>query len=109
VQIILGLWTAYGYRWGSSWFASVLTPYLRSIFELNPQIEAVSALPWVIQLHIVFAFLIVLVIPFTRLVHMLVYPLNYLWRPYQQVMWYWKKEKIRDARDVWSVTKSKNN
>jgi nitrate reductase gamma subunit len=107
-QIILGLWTAYGYRWGSSWFASVLTPYLRSIFELNPQIEAVAAMPWVIQLHIVFAFLIVLVIPFTRLVHMLVYPLNYLWRPYQQVVWYWKRKDIRNSKTEWTITKPKN-
>jgi len=40
-QIFLGLWIAYGYRWGSSWFAAVLSPYLMSIFTLDPQINAV--------------------------------------------------------------------
>lgn len=25
-QVITGLWVAYNFRWGSSWFASVLTP-----------------------------------------------------------------------------------
>src|SRR5690606_16058937 len=28
VQVVTGLWTAYFFRWGSSWFAMVLTPYL---------------------------------------------------------------------------------
>ncbi|GAB4292572.1 MAG: respiratory nitrate reductase subunit gamma [Ignavibacteriaceae bacterium] len=108
-EIILGLWIAYGYRWGSSWFASVLSPYLWSIFTLNPQIDAVVNMPLVIQLHIAFAFMIVLLIPFTRLVHLLVPPLSYLWRPYQKVVWYWNRRKIRNPRSVWAVTKSKNN
>ncbi len=109
VQIFLGLWIAYGYRWGSSWFAAVLSPYLESIFTLNPQIGAVAALPLVIKLHISLAFVIVLLIPFSRLVHLLVPPLSYLWRPYQKVIWYWNRRKIRSTSSVWSVTDSKNN
>jgi len=109
IQIVLGLWIALGFRWGSSWFAAVLTPYLWSIFYLNPNIEAVSNLPLVIQLHISLAFVIFLLIPFTRLVHMLVPPLHYLWRPYQRVIWYWDRKKVRDPKSPWSVTKSQNN
>ncbi len=109
LQIILGLWVALGYRWGSSWFAAVLSPYLHSIFYLNPDIEAVSALPMVIQLHITVAFIIVLFIPFSRLVHLLVFPLHYLWRPYQRVIWYWDRKKVRDAKSPWTVSKSQNN
>ncbi|PJA98851.1 MAG: respiratory nitrate reductase subunit gamma [Ignavibacteriales bacterium CG_4_9_14_3_um_filter_30_11] len=109
VQIILGLWIAYGYRWGSSWFSSVLSPYLWSIFYLNPNIEAVSTMPLVIQLHISLAFVIVLLIPFTRLVHLLVPPLHYLWRPYQRVIWNWDRKKVRDPKEPWSVTKPQNN
>ncbi len=45
-QVVLGLWIAYEYRWGSSWFAATLTPYLWSIFKLNPSIDAVSAMPY---------------------------------------------------------------
>ena len=108
-EIFLGLWIAYDYRWGSSWFASVLSPYLRSIFTLNPQIDAVVSMPLVIQLHIALAFLIVLLIPFSRLVHLLVPPLSYLWRPYQKVIWYWHRKKICSTSSVWAVTKSKNN
>ena len=65
-QVFLGLWVAYGFRWGSSWFAIVLTPYLWSIFTLTPQTDAVIFLPVVIQLHIIGAYLIVLIVPFTR-------------------------------------------
>ncbi|MCC7505151.1 MAG: respiratory nitrate reductase subunit gamma, partial [Saprospiraceae bacterium] len=78
-QVVTGLWVAYNFRWGSSWFASVLTPYLWSIFRFQPDTGAVSALPWVIKLHIVGAYLIVLLIPFSRLLHFLVVPLDYLW------------------------------
>jgi len=109
VQIVFGLWIAFEFRWGSSWFASVLSPYLTSIFTLNPQIEAVSNLHWVIKIHIALAYVIVLLIPFTRLVHLLVYPLSYLWRPYQKVVWNWNRKKIRDPKTIWNVTRSKNN
>ncbi|HQF43795.1 MAG TPA: respiratory nitrate reductase subunit gamma [Ignavibacteriaceae bacterium] len=108
-EIFLGLWVAYGYRWGSSWFAAVLSPYLISIFTFNPNIEPVVNMPLVIQLHIAIAFLIVLLIPFSRLVHFLVFPLSYLWRPYQKVIWNWNRKKVRDPRSVWSVNKPTNN
>ena len=107
-QTILGLWTALAFRWGSSWFASSITPYLRSIFSLQPDIAAVSALPWVVKLHIIGAFLIVLLIPFSRLVHILVVPFHYLWRPYQRFVWNWEKDKVRDPRAGWGATKPKN-
>lgn len=108
-QVILGCWIALGYRWGTSWFAADLTPYLWSIFQLDPQIQAVSALPIVIKLHIVGAFVIVLIFPFTRLVHFLVAPIHYLWRPYQVVIWYWDKQKIRKSSTAWTSRRPQNN
>lgn len=108
IQTVLGLWTAIEFRWGSSWFAATLTPYLRSIFALQPDIAAVSALPWTIKWHIVGAFLIVLMIPFSRLVHILVIPFHYLWRPYQRVIWYWGRDKVRDPNTEWTMTNPKN-
>lgn len=108
-QIFLGLWVAYGYRWGSSWFAVVLSPYLTSIFTLNPQIDAIIMLPLVVQLHIIFAFLIVMIIPTTRLVHLLVFPINYLWRPYQKVIWNWDRKKIRSPKTDWTIHQPRNN
>jgi len=108
-QVVLGLWVALEYRWGSSWFASTLTPYLWSIFLLEPNMDAVVAMPLVIQLHIVGAYLIVLLFPFSRLMHALVAPLDYLWRPYQLVIWNWNKSKIRNPGTKWSAYRPKNN
>jgi nitrate reductase gamma subunit len=109
VEVILGCWIAIGYRWGSSWFAADLSPYLWSIVKLSPQIDAVSAMPVVIKIHIIMAFSIVLIFPFTRLVHFLVAPLHYLVRPYQVVMWNWDRKAIRDPNTPWSPTPPKNN
>lgn len=108
-QIILGVWVAYDYRWGSSWFASVLTPYLISLLVFNPDITAVSQLPLIIKLHIIGAFLIVLLIPFSRLVHFIVAPFSYIWRPYQKVIWYRSKNRVRNPEEDWGVTRPKNN
>lgn len=94
-QIVLGVWIAVGYRWGSSWFASDLTPYLRSLATLSPETAAVFALPWVVKLHVAGGFAILFMIPFTRLAHLLVAPLHYLVRPYQQVVWNWDRKTIR--------------
>lgn len=108
-QIVLGLWIALGYRWGYYWFAADLSPYLWSIVKLNPQIEAVSAMPLVIKTHIVGAFVILGMIPFTRLVHFLVAPFHYTWRSYQQVIWYWDRKRIRNPATPWTETRPRNN
>ena len=109
VQTGLGLYIGYAHRWGSSWFAADLSPYLWSLFMLDPQITAVSAMPLVIQLHIVNAFLIFAVFPYTRLVHILVAPLHYISRPYQRVIWNWDRSAVRDPRTPWSEARPKNN
>ncbi|MCP3927731.1 MAG: respiratory nitrate reductase subunit gamma [Bacteroidetes bacterium] len=109
LQVITGLWVAFSFRWGSSWFASVVTPYLYSIIVLQPDISAVATFPWVVKLHMVGAFVIILLIPFTRLIHFLVVPIDYIWRPYQQVIWYWKKGEVGKPWMPWSAKRPKNN
>ena len=109
LQVITGLTVAYTMRWGSSWFAAVLTPYLWSIFTFSPEIAAISAMNWLLQLHVVGAFLILLIIPFSRLVHLLVFPFQYIWRPYQRVMWNWNRKSVRSPGTVWTQTRPKNN
>ncbi len=108
-QVLLGLWIAYEYRCGSSWFAATLTPYLWSVFKLNPSIDAVSAMPIWIKFHIIGAYLIILLFPFSRLMHALVAPIDYLWRPYQRVIWHWNRKTVRDPKTVWTVNQPKNN
>ncbi len=108
-QVVLGLWIALGYRWGASWFAADLSPYLMSLVTLRPETEAVFALPWVIKLHITGAFAILFMVPFTRLVHFVVAPLHYIVRPYQQVIWNWDRRAIRNPRTAWSKMRPGNN
>jgi len=90
-QVASGVGIALLYPWGSSWFASNLSPYLWSIFKLHPDISYVAAMPQLVKAHIVMAFLIVGFFPFTRLVHLLVIPNPYLWRKPQVVRWYQKR------------------
>ncbi|MCF8337417.1 MAG: respiratory nitrate reductase subunit gamma [Bacteroidales bacterium] len=86
-EILFGIAIAFSHRWGSAWFAAVITPYIKSVFTLNPDIQAVSAAPWMIKVHITGFYLLLILFPFTRLVHVLVYPLRYIWRPFQRVIW----------------------
>ena len=109
IQILLGCWTALSYRWGSSWFATDLSPYLWSIFSFDPQTAAVVQLPLVVKLHIIGANLILMVFPFTRLVHFLVAPFHYMWRPYQRVMWNWDRRTVRRPESVWNQHPPRNN
>jgi nitrate reductase gamma subunit len=104
-QVVLGCWVALGFRWGASWFAADLSPYLWSLVKLAPETGPVFALPWVIKLHIVGAFAILFLVPFTRLVHFVVAPLHYIVRPYQQVMWNWDRKSIRNPNMPWSKTR----
>lgn len=87
-EILFGIAIAFSHRWGSAWFAAVITPYLKSVFTLNPDIQAVSAVPWMIKVHIFGFYLLLILFPFTRLVHVLVYPVRYIWRPFQRVIWF---------------------
>jgi len=110
IQFIIGVIVAISLRWGLAWFASDMTPYLYSIFTFNPDISAVTASNWLIKTHIVLGFLIILLVPFSRLVHFLVAPFHYITRPYQVVRWYWNPKRIRDAKSGWDdVRRPKNN
>lgn len=86
-QVGLGLYVAISYRWGSSWYASSAVPYLRSLFSFNPDVTQVAIWPLAVRLHVLGAFTLLAIFPFTRLVHVLVMPFHYLWRPYQKVVW----------------------
>lgn len=108
-QIVLGLWIALGYRWGYLWFASNLSPYLWSILKLSPQFDVINNMPTVIKLHVAGAFVILGMVPFTRLVHFLVAPFHYTWRGYQQVIWYWDPKRVRAAATPWTTTRPRNN
>jgi nitrate reductase gamma subunit len=88
LQVFSGVYVAVFHRWGSSWFAASAAPYFWSLLKLSPDINVISAMPWTVKLHIVNAFVVIAFFPFTRLVHILVVPNQYLFRRRQVVRWY---------------------
>ncbi|MBS4025096.1 MAG: respiratory nitrate reductase subunit gamma [Clostridia bacterium] len=90
LQVVSGVYLAFVYRWGSVWYLDMVVPWLWSLAALNPNIESVAIMPIIIKLHIFLAFVLVLLFPFTKLVHLVSVPLEYLIRPYQVVVWYRK-------------------
>lgn len=96
-QVVSGLAVAVHLGWGSSWFATNLTPWLWSLLTLSPDVSYLAPLPLLVKLHVINAFVLIGFFPFTRLVHVLVVPNPYLWRKTQVVRWNWDRERIRRA------------
>ena len=86
-QAALGLAVATTYRWGSLWSTATTTPYLWSILTLRPDPSLVTGIPPLMTAHLAGAWIVLALIPFTRLVHMFSLPLGYLVRPPQKVVW----------------------
>ncbi len=86
-QVSSGIDVAIRYRWGSSWFSTNAAPYLWSLVKFAPRPEFITPLPWMVKTHFLSGFLVILLIPFTRLVHFLVVPIHYFWRRPQVVIW----------------------
>lgn len=87
-QVAGGIYVAVFHPWGSSWFAAAATPYLWSLVKFTPDIAYIAMMPLSVKLHIVMAYALIGISPFTRLVHVLVAPNPYLWRKPQVVRWY---------------------
>lgn len=87
VSTLTGVITATLYRFGITWFTVIFAPYLQSLFILQPDLGLVAPLPWVIKLHVINFFILLAVFPFSRMVHIITYPIGYLIRPWQIVIW----------------------
>ncbi len=57
-------------------------PWLASLLTLQPDASYVRGIPLANKLHVIFALIFFAYFPFTKLVHAVTFPLNYLWRPY---------------------------
>jgi nitrate reductase gamma subunit len=86
VQVALGMYVSLAYRWGADWYVDTAVPWLVSLVSLNPQTQYVSSLPWAVKLHMLNGFLVIALFPFSRLVHLIMFPFWYIWRPYQLVI-----------------------
>jgi nitrate reductase gamma subunit len=79
-SVVSGLGIAVFDRWGSSWYASLIVPYLRSLVRMTPQVGRMADMPFLVKLHVVSAFALVGVVPFTRLAVLAVLPVAALRR-----------------------------
>jgi nitrate reductase gamma subunit len=87
-QAGLGLEVALTQRWGAIWSTTTTTPYLWSLLTLRPDPAFVNGLPLPMVLHLSGAWLLLALLPFSRLIHMFAVPLGYLGRPFQKVVWF---------------------
>jgi nitrate reductase gamma subunit len=87
LQAATGVWIAFSYRWGSGWYLFTARPWLASLASLDPRIAPMVVLPIAVQVHALNAFVLLALTPFTRLVHAVVFPVHYLWRRPQRVVW----------------------
>ncbi len=63
-------------------YRETVSPWFRSIFVLQPDVEAMTATTVTFQLHTLVGMLLFMAWPFTRLVHAFTAPVGYLFRPY---------------------------
>lgn len=87
LQMVTGIYIALTLRWGSLWYLDTATPWLWSLVTFDPQVQYLSALPLSVKIHAVNAFVLIGLLPFSRLVHLISIPLGYLARPLQVVVW----------------------
>ncbi len=100
LQVATGFYIALFVRWGSLWYEYVATPWLASLAALSPRIDFVTPLPWIIRFHMVNAFVLIGLFPFSRLVHIFTVPFFYLWRPYQVAIWYTPGKNGKRRMDI---------
>jgi nitrate reductase gamma subunit len=84
IVILLGLWTTFRVNTiGAGYdYRETVSPWFRSLFILQPEPELMRGVPLGLQLHVVTAFVLFAVWPFTRLIHAFSMPIGYLSRPY---------------------------
>ncbi|MEV6878295.1 respiratory nitrate reductase subunit gamma [Amycolatopsis sp. NPDC051128] len=79
-----------------------VSPWFRSLFTLNPDIEAMSHAGFAFHLHVLIGMVLFAIWPFTRLVHAFTAPLTYLVRPYIVYRSRDRAAPSRPARRGWS-------
>lgn len=87
LQAASGVYIALVLRWGSGWFLHTGAPWLAALARFDPQVDRIVFLPFVVKLHFVNAFVLVALLPLSRLMHVVTVPISYLWRPPQLVSW----------------------
>jgi nitrate reductase gamma subunit len=80
VSLLSGVAGSLLYRWGTSWYALSLLPYVRSLERLQPDLSFVLPLPPLVKLHLLSGVAAAAVLPFSQAPFALLGPLAGLWR-----------------------------
>jgi nitrate reductase gamma subunit len=82
VMIVTGMYATVGVNLlgGGYDYRLTVAPYFRSIFMLHPHVSLISRAPLIYQLHVIFAFALYALWPFSRLVHAWSIPTRYMTR-----------------------------
>ncbi|WP_454113631.1 respiratory nitrate reductase subunit gamma [Microbacterium maritypicum] len=91
---------------GGFHYRETISPWIRSIFLFQPQVELMAEVPLLFQLHILTAFALFALWPFTRLVHVFSAPVGYLFRPYVVYRSRDAERGARPARRGWDPVKA---
>ena len=94
IQVTTGFAQLVFYQNGSIFFSEHASKWLWSLVVFLPNVEYLSGLPWVSKLHFFNAFVFFAILPFTRLIHVIVFPIPYLWRNYVVVRWFKKQTLV---------------
>jgi len=76
-------------------YRETVSPWIRSLIVFQPDVALMDGVPLLFQLHVLSAFALFALWPFTRLVHVFSAPLGYLFRPY---IVYRSRDAVRGAR-----------
>ena len=63
-------------------YRTTISPWIRSLLVLNPQWQLMSSVPLIYKIHVLCGFAIFGYFPYTRLVHALTLPWQYMFRRY---------------------------
>lgn len=77
VGILSGVLTAVLYRWGSTWSAVTLAPYMSSLVHAKPATSFATQMPFLVRLHVFSAFAALAVFPLTRPAAFLIFAVNW--------------------------------
>ncbi len=84
IVIILGISETVGVNLlgGGYDYRQSVALWFRGLFVGNPDVAAIAKAPLLYQVHATAAWAVIMVWPFSRLVHAWSYPLWYMWRPF---------------------------
>ena len=78
VVMTSGVGMALLYRWASAWSVVTLVPYLHSLARFEPLPNLVTHMPPLVKLHVLSAFALVAVFPFTAMARVVITPVGRL-------------------------------